>query len=162
MFISGPWAMPPLNEAGVDYDIAPMPSGPGGHGTRVTWDALILFSGSTKKDQAWKFIHFATSLPAQEIVAKFQRSIPALKAGQDAYLKGNPDVRAHRFIDAFEIARIQPITEWWGLMGREITSEVDLMLDNEQTVDDVLRHLAGNPHLQEHFIMPEVGEESSP
>ena len=71
MFISGPWAMPPLNEAEVDYDIAHIPKGyDGQHGTRVTWDCLAMFSKSQKKDWAWKFIHFVASLPAQQIVAK--------------------------------------------------------------------------------------------
>lgn len=154
MFVSGPWAMPPLNEAHVDFDIADIPSGPGGHGTRVTWDALVMFTGSQKKDWAWKFIHFATSLPAQEIVAKFQRSVPALKAAKDAFIAGNPRVRAKRFIDALAYARFQPITEHWMLMSREINSETDLMLDNRQSAAETLRRLARNPHLAKCFQMP--------
>jgi len=154
MFVSGPWAMPPLNEAHVDYDVADIPSGPGGHATRVTWDALVLFAGSQKKDWAWKFIHFATSLPAAEIIAKFQRSVPALKAGRKAFVEGNPRVHAQRFIDALAYARFQPITRHWELMGREIGSEVDLMLDNRQSAAEALRRLARNPHLAKCFEMP--------
>ena len=155
MFVSGPWAMPPLNEAGVDYDVAHIPSGPGGHGTRVTWDALVLFSGSKKKAWAWRFIHFATSRPAQEIVARFQRSVPALKAASEAFVKANPKVRAQRFIDAFDYARIQPISRHWRLMGREISSEIDQMLDNKQSAKQALRRIARNEHLAGHFAMPE-------
>ena len=154
MFISGPWAMPPLNEAGVDYDIAHIPSGPGGHGTRVTWDGLALFSGSHKKQQAWKFIHFATSLPGQEIVARYQRSVPALKAGQQAFVDGNPQVRARRFVEAMEYARFQPITLHWNLMSREVTSETDLLLDDRQTTGQTLVRLARNVHLERHFEIP--------
>ncbi len=154
MFISGPWAMPPLNEAGVDYDIAHIPSGPGGQGTRVTWDGLALFSGSRKKEQAWKFIHFATSLPVAEIVARYQRSVPALKAGQEAFIKGNPQVRTRRFIEAMDYARFQPITLHWNLMNRELASETDLLLDDRQTTRQTLARLADNPHLKRHFIMP--------
>ncbi|HPD14060.1 MAG TPA: sugar ABC transporter substrate-binding protein [Planctomycetota bacterium] len=156
MFVSGPWAMPPLNEAGVSFDIADIPSGPGGHGTRVTWDALVMFAGSTKKDWAWKFIHFATSLPAQEIVARYQRSVPALKAAKDAFIHANPKVQAKRFIDALAYARFQPITEHWMLMSREIGSETDLMLDNRQTPAETLRRLSRNPHLAKCFKMPET------
>ena len=155
MFVSGPWAMPPLNEAGVDFDIADIPSGPGGHGTRVTWDALVMFAGSRKKDWAWRFMHFATSRSAQEIVARFQRSIPALRAAQDAFVRANPNVRAKRFIDALAYARFQPITEHWMLMSREINSETDLMLDNRQTPAETLRRLAANPHLAKCFEMPD-------
>jgi len=156
MFISGPWAMPPLNEAGVEFDVAPIPSGPGGHGTRVTWDSLVMFTGSQKRDWAWRFIHFCTSLPAQEIVAKFQRSVPALKAGQMAFVRGNPRVHAQRFIDAFAYARIQPISRHWELMAREISSENELLLDNRQTPAEMLRRLVTNPSLTKLFVMPKV------
>ena len=161
MFISGPWAMPPLNEAGVDYDIADIPSGPGGHGTRVTWDSLVMFAGSKKKEQAWKLIHFATSLPAQEIVARFQRSVPALKAASTAFVKQNPKVRVQRFIDAFAYARIQPISKHWRLMDREISSDLHLMLDNRQTPAQTLHKIATNQHLRERFEMPKL-EKNSP
>lgn len=158
MFISGPWAMPFLNEAEVDYDIAHIPQGPGGRGTRVTWDCLAMFAGSRKKEEAWKFIHFATSLPAQEIIARFQRSVPALKAGRRAFAEGNSRVRAHRFIEALEYARFQPITLHWNLMNREIASQVDLMLDGHQEVGRTLTNLIDNVHLREHFIMPDMDE----
>ncbi len=158
MFISGPWAMPPLNEAGVDYDIAHIPRGPGGQGTRVTWDGLALFAGSQKKEEAWKFIHFATSLPGQEIVARYQRSVPALKAGQEAFVEGNGAVRAERFIEAMDYARFQPITLHWNLMDREVASETDLLLDDRQSTRQTLLRLARNPHLGRHFSMPVAGQ----
>jgi len=158
MFISGPWAMPTLNEANVDYDVAHIPSGPGGHGTRVTWDCLMMFGGSKKKEWAWQFIHFVASLEAQEIVARYQRSVPALKAAQAAYVGQNPKVHAKRFIDAFAYARIQPITRHWQLMGREVSGEIDLMLDNRKSVADTVRSIADNEHLRREFKMPDVGE----
>jgi len=156
MFVSGPWAMPPLLEAGIDFDVAHIPSGPGGHGTRVTWDALVMFAGSRKKDWAWQFIQFATSRPAQEIVAKFQRSVPALKAAKDAFVRTNPRVHAQRFIDAFSYARLQPITKHWFLMSREIQGDIDLMLDNRLTPRAVLERVARNAHLGECFLMPDA------
>ncbi len=160
MFISGPWAMPPLNEARVNYDVAHIPIGPRGRGTRVTWDCLAMFAGSKRKAQAWKFIHFAASRPAQEIVAGFQRSVPALKSAQTAYVRANPRVHAARFIEAFRYARLQPITRWWAMMSREIASETDLLLDDQLTPEATLRRLARNPHLAEHFVMPDTRKEA--
>jgi|TARA_B100000809_G_scaffold239440_1_gene260994 multiple sugar transport system substrate-binding protein len=157
MFISGPWAMPFLNEAGVDYDVAHVPSGPGGRGTRVTWDCLAMFSGSKKKDQAWKLIHFVASLPVQRIIARYQRSVPALKQGQEAFVSGNPKVHAERFIEALAYARFQPISLHWALMSREITSQVDMMLDGNQSVQETLTSLVDNEHLRQVFIMPDGG-----
>lgn len=156
MFVSGPWAMPTLNEAGIDYDVAHVPRGPGGRGTRVTWDSLLLFAGSTRKADAWRFIRFATSLPAQRVVARYQRSVPALVAARDAFVEANPAVHAERFIEALDYARYQPITEHWALMNREIGSEVDLMLDGHQDAPTTLARLARNEHLRARFEMPRV------
>ena len=156
MQVNGPWAMPPLNAAGVSYDVAHTPAGPDGRATRVTWDGLVMFSGSRKKDQAWKFIHFALGLEAQETVARYQRSVPALKAAGPAFIDANPEVRAGRFIEALEYSRFQPITADWALMSREISGEVDLMLDGRQTPRQTLLELVRNAHLSERFIMPEV------
>jgi len=159
MYVSGPWAMPTLNEADIPYDVAHMPRGPGGRGTRVTWDALAMCSGSKKKDWAWKLIHFAASREAQEIVARYQRSVPALKAAKDAFIRANPKVHAERFIEAFSYARIQPITRHWYLMSREVSNETDLLLDNRQTPGETIRRLATNRNLARCFEMPQVGQE---
>lgn len=154
MQVNGPWAMPPLNEAGVSYDVAHTPSGPGGRATRVSWDGLVMSSASRKKDQAWRFIHFALALEAQEIVARYQRSVPARKAAGQAFVDANPEVRAGRFIEALDYSRIQPITPSWSLMSREVSGETDLMLDGRQSPRQTLMDLAANAHLSERFIMP--------
>ena len=154
MFVSGPWAMPFLNEAGVDYDVAHVPIGPGGRGTRVTWDCLAMFSGSRKKEQAWRFMHFVASPPAQRIVAGYQRSVPALKEAREAFDEANPRVHAERFVEALDYSRFQPITVHWPLMRRELTSQVDLMLDGHRTVRQTLDALTANEHLRERFAMP--------
>ena len=154
MFVSGPWAMPFLNEAAVDYDVAHVPIGPEGRGTRVTWDCLAMFSGSRKKEQAWRFMHFVASLPAQRIVAGYQRSVPALKVARKAFDEANPGVHAERFVEALEYSRFQPITVHWALMSRELTSEIHLMLDGHRTVRQTLDALAANEHLRERFAMP--------
>ena len=113
-----------------------------------------MFSGSRKKEQAWRFMHFVASLPAQRIVAGYQRSVPALKEGREAFVEANPRVHAGRFVEALEYSRFQPITVHWPLMRRELTSEVDLMLDGHQTVRQTLDALVENEHLRERFAMP--------
>ena len=154
MQVNGPWAMPPLNEAGVSYDVAHTPAGPGGRATRVSWDGLVMFSGSRKKDQAWRFIHFALGQEAQETVARYQRSVPALRTAGQAFIDANPEVRAGRFIEALEYSRFQPITASWSLMSRELAGETELLLDGRQTPRQTLVDLARNTHLSERFVMP--------
>jgi len=133
MFTSGPWSMPFLNEAGLDYDVVAMPRGPAGRWTRVTWDALVLFDPpgdspeqTARMKRAWKLIHFATGPEAARIVCRYQRSIPALRAAGEAFIRANPRVNVRRFIEAVQsYARLQPISLHWERMMRLMYRQLD-------------------------------------
>jgi len=159
MFTSGPWAMPFLNETKMRYDVAHFPRGPKGRHTRVTWDSLVMFSHSRKKDQAWKFIHYVASLEAQRIVAKYQRSVPALKAAKDAFIQGNPRVSAHKFIEALKYARMQPISIYWGQMTRVISSEFEALGLGSQDAKSTIASFLSNRELMS--LLPPVNAEYS-
>jgi ABC-type glycerol-3-phosphate transport system substrate-binding protein len=118
MMSQGPWVMPFFNDTKAPYGLLHTPRGPDGRrATRITWDAVVLFSGSKKKDLAWRFIHHLVSERCQQILATFQRSIPARKSTCDAFIRANPKVEAGKFVQAAgEYARKQPITEHWELM----------------------------------------------
>jgi len=119
---TGPWLMPFLNATDTKYDILHMPRGPDGtRATRITWDAMVLFAGSKKKDQAWRFICHLAGPQCQAILARYQRSIPALKEAEGAFVGRNPHVATRKFVDALgerRYARAQPISEHWDLMMR--------------------------------------------
>jgi multiple sugar transport system substrate-binding protein len=137
--------MPFLNRTGLRWDVVPMPRGPGGRGTRVTWDGLAMAADSTRKDQAWTFIHFVAGREAQEIIARTQRSVPALKEVQDLFVSARPqrDVHVERFIAAMGYARLQPITDQWEKMAAPLSQEFGTMLrDQERTPDEMIRRLA--------------------
>jgi multiple sugar transport system substrate-binding protein len=142
MFTSGPWAMPFLNRTDLDWDVVHVPRGPGGRGTRVTWDSLIMARDSPRKQAAWRFMHFCVSRRAQEIVARAQRSVPALMAAQDIFVAANPRVHVGRFIEAMQYANLQPITDRWEKMAVEFGAEFDRLIDNSQTPEDTMNRLA--------------------
>ncbi len=117
MVCTGPWEMPFLNATDIEYDLLHTPRGPGGRATRITWDCLMMFRGSKRKLDAWKLIHFASSMRGQREVAATQRSIPARREAASLFIEGNPTVNAAKFIEAAaDYARMQPITEHWQLM----------------------------------------------
>ncbi|HIG47210.1 MAG TPA: sugar ABC transporter substrate-binding protein [candidate division Zixibacteria bacterium] len=135
LFSSGPWAMPFLNTTDMDYGVLHIPSGPGGRASRITWDAVTMFKGSKNKKMAWQLIQHITDLKSQETVARFQRSVPALKAAQTAFEGENPRVQVRKFIEAVDqYARLQPISPHWELMMRAITKNVDLLLHPDPTL----------------------------
>ena len=109
---------------------------------------------SDKKDQAWKFIHFATSLPVQNFIASSKCAMPAVKAASETFIKANQGVQARRWIEALGYARMQPVTAHWELMHREVKSETDAMKNNRQSPAETISRLAVNPHLSRYFTMP--------
>jgi multiple sugar transport system substrate-binding protein len=135
LFSSGPWAMPFLNTTDMEYGVLHMPTGPGGRATRITWDAVAMFKGSKNKKMAWRLIQYITDIKSQEIVARFQRSVPALKVAQTAFEQENPRIEVGKFIEAVDqYARLQPISPHWELMMRAITKNVDLLLQPDPTL----------------------------
>jgi len=118
MYCQGPWVMPFLNATNSPYDLLHMPRGPSGvRATRITWDAVVMFAGSRKKELAWRFIRHLASRECQDIVARYQRAIPALSAAGDAFTAGNKDVAVGKFVEALvDYGRNQPISEHWELM----------------------------------------------
>jgi len=142
MFSTGPWGMPFLAKTDLDWDVVHVPRGPGGRATRITWDAVVMASDSPRQDRAWQFIRFLVSPEAQRIVAEAQRSVPALKAAQDAFVRTNPKVHVNRFIEAMAYARLQPITEHWQEMAQEIEPEFDKMMIGRQDPAVTVRNLA--------------------
>jgi multiple sugar transport system substrate-binding protein len=145
MFTSGPWEMPFLNRTDLRWDVVHVPRGPGGRGTRVTWDALVMAADSTRKDQAWTFIRFAAGREAQEIVARTQRSVPALVAVKDLFVEARPNREVHveRFIEGMAYARMQPITDQWEKMATPVSQEFGMLLrDPALTPEEVLERLA--------------------
>ncbi len=145
MFTSGPWEMPFLNRTDLDWDVVHVPRGPGGRGTRVTWDALVMAADSRRKSAAWQFMRFCVGPTAQAIVAETQRSVPALKAAQETFIEvaPNPDVHVERFIEAMDYARVQPITDHWDKMGREVNLAFSrLTLEQQDDLARAVRELA--------------------
>ena len=145
MFTSGPWEMPFLNRTDLRWDVVHVPRGPAGRGTRVTWDALVIAADSRRKDEAWTFIRFCAGREAQEIVARTQRSVPALVAVKDLFVEARPNRQVHveRFIEAMAYARMQPITDQWEKMATPVTQEFSTLLrDPAYTPEAMLRKLA--------------------
>jgi len=142
MFTTGPWGMPFLTKTDLDWDIVHVPRGPGGRFTRITWDAVVMASDSPRKERAWRFMQFLVSGEAQRIVAEMQRSVPALKAAQETFVRTNPKVHVKRFIEAMAYARLQPITDQWEKMAQEITSEHDKLVIGRQDPAETVRNLA--------------------
>lgn len=97
---SGPWFLGEISPK-IDYGLALLPSldEAGGKPMRpwVTVEGAYIAQPSTKKDQAFEFIDFLTSLDAATVMALEGSQTPAVKAVYDnAQVKGNRILQAFR------------------------------------------------------------------
>jgi multiple sugar transport system substrate-binding protein len=158
MCVNGPWMQPFLAGTTLrdNYLVVHSPRGPGGRATRVTWDALAIHDriSPQKTEAAWKFVKFACGPPGQEFVARYQRSVPALRSAAEAFKRYDRDVGSRKFVDALEYARLQPITVHWNEMDRTISRHMSDLLNElgpRQTPAEFLASLANDPVIRRCF-----------
>jgi len=139
MEINGPWRLPFMRETDLDWDIWHMPVGPGGERwTRGTWDALALYRRSQVKEEAWRFIRFATGVRGQRMVAEAGRAVPPRKseANSPAFIRPDTPQHEERFLEGMAYFRTQRIPLRWAEMNVVLTREVEALLAKD-----------GDPHV---------------
>ena len=145
MTVGGPWNCVPLMTAGVDFDIAHIPYGPNGERfTRVTWDALCLFSKSKNKEAALRFMKHCISIEAQSLIGKYVRSIPTVIAARDSFMAPGLDWHEEKYIEALDYGRVQPISIQWDKMNNVMMPEYELLLLNKITPEECVKRMAEN------------------
>ncbi len=83
MYISGPWGLKQLQEAGVRFGVAPMPrnESPVQH---INVNSVGINSATKHVDEAWLFLEHMASEPVQRIYGLQLKGVPALKAASDS------------------------------------------------------------------------------
>jgi multiple sugar transport system substrate-binding protein len=131
MEINGPWRLPFMRETEVDWDIWHMPIGPGGERwTRGTWDGLAMYARSKVKEQAWRFIRYATGEEGQRMVAEAGRAVPPRKSAalSPGFLRPDTPQHEERFLEGMRYFRTQRIPLKWAEMNVVLTRETEALL----------------------------------
>jgi multiple sugar transport system substrate-binding protein len=128
MLLTGPYKMPFVRQTSLDWDVAPMPTGPAGQATRVTWDCLAIPSEARHPDAAWTFVAYVTGPEGQRLLARAGRNLPARLANLPDFVR--PDTPEHEevFVDALRYARMQPLNVYWQDLHQIVFKESDRML----------------------------------
>ena len=53
---------------GMRWDVFHMPKGPARRATRVSWDGISIYSGSEKKELAWRFLKHVLGRDSQKLI----------------------------------------------------------------------------------------------
>jgi multiple sugar transport system substrate-binding protein len=80
MEINGSWLVPTDQAAGLDFGIAPIPSGPAGRFTSVNPTGVVVYKSTKAPDAAWEFVKYLVSPAAQEQLMQLKVALPVSKA----------------------------------------------------------------------------------
>lgn len=94
MFIQNASRVPALNAAGVNYDVAAVPTAPGGgrHAGGASGAAWVMSASTDSPDQAWDFLQFLQSPEGgQAIYFATGEAFPPTRSGAESPVFLNPD-----------------------------------------------------------------------
>jgi multiple sugar transport system substrate-binding protein len=140
MGFSGHWSVPEYNEAGLNFDVAPVPIGPAGRVTGVNSAGFVISKDSANPDAAWEFVKYAFSEAGQSKLANIGLAIPIREsvATSDAYLGQATPINHALFVQALDYAHMKPVfrgyEEWSGAVGDSLS----LAWHGEESLADAL------------------------
>lgn len=140
----GHWAVPGYVQAGINFDVAPMPKGPAGQATSVNSAGFVVSKDSKNAEAAFEFIKFALSEAGQKRLAELGFAIPVLKsvAEGDSYLKQPGQLNQQVFLDSLGFAQMKPVfkgyEEWASVVGDGMTPVFDGEAELDATLDEVV------------------------
>ncbi len=163
MCVNGPWFMPFLTKTDLaeSYIVAPMPKGPAGRGTRITWDGVVMKRGlpPNKRATSWQFIEWVLSREVQDSLARSGRALPARRESLEAFVSVD-ESRRRPFVKALAYSRLQPNLPRFSTLDRIINRRFGDAADPTRAfrADALLGALAGDHEIVEAFQT--VGNES--
>ncbi|GGH86445.1 multiple sugar transport system substrate-binding protein [Pullulanibacillus pueri] len=144
MSIDGPYDIPNLKSAKVDFGIVPLPEGPGGKATSLGGTNNLIFKSTSEKEKAsWDFL---TWLASPEVTAKFAAgygSIPVRKSSSEEkvwqdFIKENPGVQVH--VDAYKYGKIRPYNlSSYDQISQVVASHVQAALYKKETPEEAIK-----------------------
>jgi len=149
MCVNGPWFEPFLRKTALAdrYIVLEIPSGPGGRATRITWDAVVMRAGLTRRrlDEASTFVRLLLSTDVQTRIARSGRAFPARSDCLKTFVEG--DVRRRAFVNAIPYSRLQPAFTHFSEIDRAINRTLQRLTRESPGVSvvDELNALAHSP-----------------
>lgn len=129
MEINGSWLVPTHTAAGIDFGIAPLPSGPAGRFTSVNPTGAVVYKGTKSPDAAWRFVKYLASPEAQVKLMELKASIPVSKEVLSGAYSTSFD-GAKVLADSLAYARLKPsfagYTEFNTMLQGELDTNVFL------------------------------------
>ena len=143
MEADGSWLVPSHVAAGIDFGVAPLPSGPAGQATSVNPSGVVVYKGTKSPDAAWEFVKCYTGPQMQQMVANLKASMPVNKdVLANTYAKSFDG--AQTFADSLSYAHLKPSFRGYNEFTTALQDELDsnVFNDNGKTAKAALDEVA--------------------
>ena len=127
MEINGSWLVATHTAAGIDFGIAPLPSGSAGRFTSVNPTGAVVYKKSKSPDAAWTFVKYLASPEAQTKLMELHASLPVNKSVLNGAYATSFD-GAQVLADSLSYAKLKPsflgYTEFNTMLQGELDKDV--------------------------------------
>jgi len=119
LYLGGPWQVPGLRESihgQFEWDILPVPGGPGGRGTTLGSDGYYMSSQTKNREAAWKFLKYLASEESQRALVAAGSIFPARREVAREYVfsaPSEPPYNLEAYLVGLEFARPSPAMTAW-------------------------------------------------
>jgi multiple sugar transport system substrate-binding protein len=143
-FISGPWHMGLVEDAGLSQDkyaVAPLPGKDSSPGTSFTGGGdLAVFKDSDNRDSAWKLVKWLTQPQTQQDWYTTLTDLPAVKAAWDSG-KLADDERLQVFGDQLDSAKAPPAVPTWEQVAAVIDADIEKAVKGATPTEEAVKHM---------------------
>ncbi len=143
MFVAGPWAVKPFNDAIKDFtwDIALHPAG-ATEGTFLYSNSYAISNNSKNKDAAWEFLKFASGPEGVKIRQEGQFEIAAVKSVAESTfiesMQGQSPASPQVFMEATEYGKRLPDHARFQEILDSIQPELELALNGDKSMEEAM------------------------
>lgn len=127
-----------------EWDIAPMPKGPGGsQGTTMGYAAYMITKDSAHKAEALDFLKFLAGKPNMAITSQF--FVPGRKSvlESDEFLKQGPSPESVKtaILDQMASAKVRPGFANYQLINDKMKEDFDMIYTRSDTIPNILKKM---------------------
>ncbi|HVP58487.1 MAG TPA: extracellular solute-binding protein [bacterium] len=141
MVFNGPWAVKGLQDAGIDFGVALIPSGPAGHATNVGGNDLVVFATSKHPAEAAKFLMFMVSTDVQAKWANSLGQIP-VNVAADPLVDQTKHPYLKVFMEQMKYAKPRAQTGSYPDIENAVNPEMQAALDSKKSVEEAMESAA--------------------
>ncbi len=143
-FISGPWEIGLVEDAGLTkdkYAVAPLPGKSSAPGTSFTGGGdLAVFKDSDNRQSAWKLVKWFTQPQTQQRWYQTLSDLPAVQSAWDSG-KLSTDQQLQVFGTQLKSAAAPPAVPTWEQVAAVIDSDVEKAVKGARPVDDAVKDM---------------------